>query len=347
MDNGELFKKLISDNTKTAEEIYEAIYNLNNTQTSTSKIFRGLKNWNNCIYFGSIGKNDFAVSESSSSSLADDNVYMEHDDYKEVIIKFINQFRKKYNTQYDGLLKNLIDYIPEFINNVFDGYSTRGNIQNQRRQIRKFDKKRQMYKNEMSMFKEKEKNVACAEINSTIGNILQFIGFETLQISGYLEDAVTEDWENHFFILIKHGNTEKNYDLIDLFNLITIPSVLPADYNFKKGFNINIIKNNKTYSYVLNGPLYEMTDEILEIEKIIRWTNIKINYVSRRSDLGLDSGDVPVRLVQQLEKLLAKIQSSNFDEKIKIRFIEYIQLLQQNKIFNIINDNTIDQNQKM
>lgn len=120
--------ELMLNENLTAEEIYQKIMEMDPKIMRTKRIMRSEKNWKNCIYEGAIGEDDFVVAEASSSSLAYmQDIVAKHDDMKDTLVKFIENFRIFLkNNRNNNLLSSLIKYLPEFLILDFDGASRDG-----------------------------------------------------------------------------------------------------------------------------------------------------------------------------------------------------------------------------
>jgi hypothetical protein len=239
------FLRLIRDKSKSPEEIYNEMYQKHKELYSTRQILRGLKSWDNCIYQGSIGENDFIMAEASATALDPTNIAMIHDDYKETIIKFIEHFRQEYDKNPNEHIINLtIIATYKVLREMFKGTTRNGDVaQNQRNSACKFDEERQFYKYKVSDQKKEGRAAVCCENNTTLGNIFQFIGFDTFHISGVLRHK--DSGNAHAFVLIKYGIDDSKYALFDAFNGIIIRNVLTENYNLAKGFRIEHKENEK------------------------------------------------------------------------------------------------------
>ena len=342
----EEIKEIILNSDLTAEEIYEKIKSINPDIMKTEKIMRSLRNWENCIYKGAIGENDFVVAETDSSSLvADNNIAMKHDDIKETLIRFIEEFRTSWrnqpNSEEINLLRALVFYMPIFLKNEFKNASRDGSANaNKRASLAKFNNETQFPEYNVSDCKGPGANAVCVERNSTAGNIFQFFGFETYQITGQMCKRNDEEEinEGHHFIFVKHGPNGGYYSLIDAFNGIIKLHVFEGDCDLTKGFEVNVSKkdSNKTYTYKLSGPLIEITGEMLNMESqfkesITEYTDLdrKVSEIKKRKNAEniADVDDVEKKLKelkQKLEELRKKFEEENVDESFKNRLLERI-----------------------
>lgn len=325
---------MIKDKSKSAEEIYNEMYEKHKELYSTSKILRTLKSWKNCIYKGTISDNDFVMAESSTTALDSDNIAMIYDDYKGVMIKFIELFRQEYEKNPQNHEINIIINISnKLLREVFKEASrTSENVRKQRNEACTHDEKRQLKKYNISSQKGEGRTAVCCERNITIGNIFQFIGYETYHVSGILYSKNDEDIldsEAHAFTLIKYGKDKKKYALLDIFNGIVIRDVLPDNYDFANGFSIEYYSESlkKTFIYEVSGPLFKITDEILRIEAIIRNLSKRLEISEHMYERSLE---VPeelniVRLKEEFLSLIESIEKSNISDIFKKRYIERIE----------------------
>ena len=345
------FISLICDKSKTPEDIYNEMYQRHRELFSTKRIMRELKSWKNCIYQGTIGENDFIVSDASTTALDQNNTVMVYDDYKKTIIRFIEIFRQEYERDPNrNIFPLIISFSVEFLKEMFGGASRNGeNIQSERSAASSFDEQMQMKKYNISHQRGKGKTAVCCERNVTIGNLFQFIGYETLQIAGYLDTKDGDDYingEGHAFTLVKHGKGVGHYALFDLFNGVVIQKALPGDYDFTNGFKIEYYSERlgKTFVYGVDGPLHELNNEVLEVEA-------KIRNLSRRIDLfkykyrnkqEIEEELNIERIKVEFEELLVTIENSNMSRELKDRYITRIKtffLEEVNKIIKIVNNN--------
>lgn len=340
----EEFIKLISDQSKSAEEIYNIIYNNNKELFSTKKILRGMKSWRNCMYQGTIGENDFIIAEASSTALDTDSIEMIYDDYRSTMIKFIELFRQEYEKDRNKhAISIIINISNRFLSDVFAGaFKSGADAQKQRKEVSTFDEKNQLKKYNISDQKGKGRTAVCCERNVTIGNALQFIGYETYHVSGALyskDDDVMLGGEDHAFTLVKYGKGEGKYALFDIFNGLVIQNILPGNYDFTKGFSTEYYsdKLKKTFIYTVEGPLFEMTDEILKIEITIRNLSKKLESLLYKYKKNLDiEEELNIEQIkEEFLNLLFVIENSDMKDIFKNRYIDRIQTCYMNDIEKI------------
>ena len=343
----EEFIKLIADKTKSSEDIYNIMYHDNKELFSTKQILRGIKSWENCIYQGTIGENDFIIAEASSTALDTDSIEMVYDDYKETMIKFIELFRQEYekdpNKQTISIMINISN---KFLKDVFAGASRSGeDAPNQRNRISTFDEKKQLRKYNISDQKGEGRTAVCCERNVTIGNAFQFMGFETYHISGSLyfkDNNEILGGENHAFTLVKYGKEKGKYALFDIFNGIVIQNVLPGDYDFTNGFSIEYYSERfkKTIIYRLDGPLFQMTNEILKVEVIIRNLSkrLQLSEYKYKHNLDIEENVNVEELKLEFFNLLQVIKDSDMNDVFKNRYINRIQTYYMKVIESIENN---------
>ena len=327
MERIAFFESLLNDRFKTPEDIYNTMLEWYPDTFKTTKIMRRHKKWSDCIYQGAIGQDDFVVSVSHASSVEPDvNVQMVVDDYKETIIRFIEDFRVCYNYIHKNntLLDTIINYMPKFLAKEFRGTSRLGiKTSNERDDSSYLDEKSQMKTYKMSDCKGNGRYALSCERNTTAGNILQFIGCDILQVSGTLTEPkdYAVDSDDNQFILFKIHNGE--YTLLDFFNKVTAKNVLPENYDFSKGFSINVHKPDSDINliYEVDGPLYKMTPDILNAEAILRGLNRRYNNIDKkyRSNQGIDIEGELIPLRQEYNDLLELITNSDIEEDIKNR----------------------------
>ena len=180
----EEFLQLICDKTKSSEDIYNIMLNNHRDLFCTKKILREYKSWNNCIYQGSIGENDYIVSEPLSSSLDEENVEMIYDVHKELIIKFIDFFRVEYEKNPNNqIIPTILKHANKFLDQFFADSSI--SINNARKNISEYNKRNLVKQYNISSQIGDNKTSVCCERNVSIGNIFQFVGYETYHIAGY------------------------------------------------------------------------------------------------------------------------------------------------------------------
>lgn len=332
----EEFLQLICDKTKSSEDIYNIMLNNHRDLFCTKKILREYKSWNNCIYQGSIGENDYIVSEPLSSSLDEENVEMIYDVHKELIIKFIDFFRVEYEKNPNNqIIPTILKHANKFLDQFFADSSI--SINNARKNISEYNKRNLVKQYNISSQIGENKTSVCCERNVSIGNIFQFVGYETYHIAGYTyckEDDDKDAGVDYIFTLIKYGKDNK-YALLDIFNGIVVPNVLPGDYDFTNGFTIECrLKENQTIIYALDGPLYEMTDEILQIETNIRGLNKKLEVAESKYKNNLVVADeLRIEVIkEEFLRLLNLIGDSHLNVVFKNRYINFINDLCMDKI---------------
>ena len=325
------FIELINDKSKSAEDIFDIMYRNHKDNFSTKSILRGRNSWRDCMYQGTIGEKDFIVAEASSSSLDFDNIEMIYDDYKKTMIKFINYFRQEYEKDHNQHpISIMINISNIFLDDVFSGTSRNGEYaRSQRNQFVSLDEINFMKKYNISSQKSPNRVAVCCERNVTIGNAFQFMGFETYHVAGWLSSKDDDILNGHAFTLIKYGNDEGKYALFDLFNGVIIKNVLPGNYDFTKGFVIeHYIKHlKKTYIYQVAGPLFEMTNEIFEVEKNIRvlYEKLIISEGRYKHNLEIEEDLDYNKIRQEFLILLDAIKKSNMNDVFKNRYINRIE----------------------
>ena len=322
----EQFLELINDKSKSAEEIFNIMYEKYKDKYHTQKIFRGLKSWENCLYQGTIGEDDFIMSEASSTVFDFHNVKMIFDNYKQIMIRFIELFREAYKMNPNDHIINLtIMASKELINDIFAGASRDDELAKvQRNKSSEIDKDEYLMKYKMSSQTGKGKSAVCCERNATVGNLFQFVGIETYHVVGLLRkleapgEFVTEP---HAFTLIKYGKDPGKFAIIDAYNDIIIKNALPGDYDFSQGFRYSFFskKHNKQIDYILEGPLYEINDEILKTESYIRKLETSIQNIETTGNLT----DL-LNLKKEFEDLILFIKISHLSDTFKKRFIDRI-----------------------
>ena len=327
MSNKEFFKELVLNSDLSAEEIYETIRKSRKNDLCTKRIYRNIQSWRDSIYEGAIGEDDFLIAEAGSSSIADGNIAMRYNDYRDTMIRFIDEFRTEWKKHPDdNLMKGLVNFSCVFAQTSFDGAgrnSTR--TKQQRKNFSKFDDSKQVRQYDISQIRGEGQDAVCCERNSTIGNIFQFAGFEVIQIAGEL---INEDEnEGHFFTLVKHGPEKGYYSIIDAFNQIVKPKVLPGDYHLSNGFEINVFdkRRNRDITYKLEGPLLEMTDEILQIEADLRRANILAEKLTAKNYRASNHNEELTTLENMYTDLQLRINNGNYKVVLKDRYIKYIQ----------------------
>ena len=343
----EEFIKLIGDKTKSSEDIYNIMYHDNKEMFSTKQILRGMISWRNCMYQGTIGENDFIIAEASSTSLDTDSIEMIYDDYKTTMIKFIELFRQEYEKDPNKhAISIMINISNRFLSDVFAGASrAKADAQNQRNRVSTFDEKNQLRKYNISDQKGEGRTAVCCERNVTIGNAFQFMGFETYHVSGSLyskDDNEILGGEAHAFTLVKYGKEKGKYALFDIFNGIVIQNVLPGDYDFTNGFSIEYYseKIKKTFIYEVDGPLFQMTNEILKIEVIIRNLSkrLQLSKYKYKHDLDIEENLNVEKLKEEFSYLLNVIKDSDMNDIFKNRYINRIETYYMNVIESIENN---------
>ena len=349
----ELFIELINDKTKTPEEIYNIMFEKYKEFYSTKKILRGRISWDNSIYQGTIGEKDFIVSEASSTALDRKlNIRMINDNYKNSIIKFIELFRKAYEENPDMNIISLIKMIsPKLLAEIFEGASRNDELATkQRNSSSSFNQEVQMREYNISSRIGKGKSAICCERNVTIGNVFQFVGIETLHVTGFLTvPKEDEDYtcENHAFTLIKYGEGVGKYALFDTYNGVFLANVLPGDYDFSKGFKIEYNSDKIRLIYEVTGPLYEINDEILKTEAYIRKLSGELERIEvefNKNNFSEES--ILESLKQEFEGLILTIRSSTMNEVLKERYITRIESFYLKKIskLNIVLKNKAEEN---
>ena len=343
----EEFIKLIGDKTKSPEDIYNIMYHDNKEVFSTKQILRGIKSWKNCLYQGTIGENDFIIAEASSTALDTDNIEMIYDDYKKTIIKFIEMFRQEYEKDpKKHAISIVINISDRFLSEVFAGASRiDADVRNQRNKVSMFDEKNQLRRYNISDQKGEGRTAVCCERNVTIGNVFQFMGFETYHVSGVLynkDDDEILGGENHAFTLVKYGIEKGKYALFDIYNGIVIQNVLPGDYDFTNGFSIEYYskKLKKTFIYEVDGPLFEMTDEILKIEIIVRNLSkrLQLSEYKYKHELDIEENLNVEKIKEEFSNLLNVIKDSDMNDIFKNRYINRIQTYYMKVIESIENN---------
>ena len=328
----DFFLELIKDKTKSAEDIYNIMIEKYKDFYSTKKILRGLKSWDNSIYQGTIGENDFIISEASSTTLDSNNIKMIFDNYKNTMIKFIELFREEHEKNPDKHIITIINSIANpLLAEVFKDTSRNDELATkQRNSSSKFDQDDYMKKYNVSSQCGEGKSAVCCEKNVTIGNVFQFVGIETYHVTGTLTIPEREDIfssERHAFTLIKYGEGIGKFALIDKYNNIVLQNILPGDYDFSNGFRIKYYaeKYNKTLIYQVNGPLYEMSEEILKTEAYIRKLAYQLNQIEKKCDNNFSEELKVDNIKQEFEDLILVIKSSAMNETLKDRYITRIQ----------------------
>lgn len=327
----ELFIELIRDKSKTSEEIYNIMSEKFKENLSTKKILRNLIKWKECVYQGSIGENDFIVSETDSTALSNDNVAMVYDDYKKSIVRFIEMFCEEYEKNPNLPIIIIVYNIAyNYLEDIFVKSSKSGkDVRLKRNKTIFFDENNQMKKYNISSQKNENGVAVCCEMNVSIGNILQFLGYDTYHVSGYLEvkesDRILDS--GHAFTLVRHGQGEGSFDLVDIFNGIIVPNALPGNYDLSNGFKVEYFskEQNQTYIYEIDGPLYELNAEILQVEATIRKLCNQINMIDycRKKNIETDLNLETIK--EEFESLITYIKNSNMNEVFINRFINRIQ----------------------
>ena len=322
-ENIELFKKLIESDL-SPEEVYEKIIEVRGHELGTKRIFRGLRNWKNCIYEGGIREHNLLVSRCSSTSLDDRNIAMAYDDYKETMIRFIREFReylKQNPSKKDNLLFGLVVFSPGFAKSSFNGAGRDGEkAESDRDNVATFNEDIQMKQYKVSDLRRNNRNAVCTERNTTICNAFQFAGFETFLISGILDYKGA--WEGHTFVLVKHsdGKGGQCYALIDSFNNIADPNFLPGTVDITGGFE-NVAK--KTELQYSTGQMLEVTRDVLRLEKSMRRVNAAYDKITAPTQI-----DYHIEKLNALEnvytEILIQVKKGDMHQVFKDRLIKYI-----------------------
>ena len=335
----EEFLQLIRDKSKTSEDIYNIIFNNHKEFFSTKKILRSYDSWNNSLYQGTIGENDFIVAEPLSSSLEKDNVEMIYDIHKEMIIKFIDLFRSEYEKNpSDQVITAVLTLSNKFLDEFFAG-STKEKKTISEELNNKYDKKNLMRQYFLSSQIGEGKTAVCCERNVTLGNIFQFLGYETYHIAGSLYSKEQEDktmGEDYIFTLVKYGKEQTKYALLDIFNGVVISNALAGDYDFSNGFLIERYSkvNKKTDVYELKGPLYEMTNEILKTEYYIRGISKKLEISEYRYQNNVEvDKELRIEVIkEEFLRLLNFVGDSQMKDIFKDYYINYINEYCMNRV---------------
>ena len=324
------FIRLIKDKTKSAEDVYNEMYTLHKELFSTSRILRHLLSWDNCMYQGAIGENNFIVASAFANALAPEaDIAMTYDDYKDTMIKFIELFRQEYEKDPNkNIIAIIINISQKYLGEVFAGAARDGeDIYYQRYDASSFDELNQLKKYNVSSQKGPGRIAVCCERNVTIGNAFRFAGYEVYHVAGTLyPKGAPYEYEAHAFVIVKYGKEPGKYGLFDLFNGRYLPNALPGDYDFSKGIEIEVTdkEENKSYIYKVEGPLFEMTNELLQIESILRQLTDKLNVLERKSKHNLATGEDISAVREEVSNIMEAIKNSGIDDLFKERYYKKI-----------------------
>ena len=123
-----------------------------------------------------------------------------------------------------------------------------------------------------------------------------------------------------------------------------IHEILPGDYDFTNGFSIEYYTENskKTFIYEVDGPLFQMTNEILKIEVIIRNLSkrLQLSEYKYKHNLDIEENLNVEKLKEEFLNLLNVIENSDMNDIFKNRYINRIQAYYMKVIESIENSYT-------